>query len=202
MINKYLLLSVLLSATLLLVPTRAHAQFALNAEGNGFLESRVKGGNKVLNKVIGVSIGATYYKNIGTSFAVGSGLNYHFFLDPAPNGYEHGFNIPLTVNWFFRKSEDFVPLVKAGPSDNWVPFVYAGPTFEMGVGGRIVHDRRFSEGMQNRINVLAGGGVGIYLIDAALLFRLGYDYGMLDYSDNPDKVYHRHYIRLGVSVLL
>jgi|GEM_PF-2333654 len=181
---------------------RAYAQIAIGGTGLGILESWNSDGTTTLNKALGVTGGASYFAHLGSSFAVEAGLRYRLVYDPNPHGFEHALEAPFSLNWFLKKSADFVPFSDYGTHDERIPLIYAGPTFEMGIGGNVNGERRYGNGRQNYVNILVGGGVGLFIVEESMLLKLGYEYGLLDCSGDPAVSKHRHYMRLGLYFLL
>ena len=183
----------LLPALLMLVSHHAQAQFAVEGSGFGIYEAVNPGGGAYLNRAIGASMGASYFARLTPDFFLRAGMDYQFTYDPDAKGFEHGLEIPLTAN------------LSLGYSQEYRPYLFAGPTLQLGIGGKTGGSPsvpRFDKGVQNRFNVLAGGGVGLELVQNEIFFQLGYQYGLMNYRAKNNTPRHRHYIRLGVAFMI
>ncbi|MBQ1842459.1 MAG: hypothetical protein II130_05710 [Bacteroidales bacterium] len=199
---KKVLMIVLAAAALLSTAKNADAQIALGGSAFVAHETGNVVGDPANNNFFGLTLGATYYQHIGRTMAISGGVNYRFAYDPNPKGMEHSVEVPVAFNYFFTKDKDFVPFIQQGHEANVVPFVFAGPTLEYGFGGNVLSAKRFAEGSLKPLNVLVGGGVGLYLVDSSIMFKLGYDCSLMDYNYDNTYAQRRHYIRLGVAFVL
>lgn len=194
---------IILAATALMVTAKnADAQIALGGSAFGVHETGNVVGDPAKNNFFGLALGATYYQHIGHTMAISGGVNYRFAYDPNPKGMEHSIEVPVAFNYFFTKDKDFVPFISQGHDADLIPFVFAGPTLEYGLGGNVLTSKRFAEGMLKPLNLLVGGGVGLYLVDSSLMFKLGYDCSIMDYNYDNTYTQRRHFVRLGVAIVL
>lgn len=204
----------LLAASLMLIGTQAHAQLTTGA---GYFFASEKTGNSDAVAHHGFYLGASYNIPIVAGLGVAPGL----YLDmlaygkSAANGgsmasyyvagsyREFAVNVPINVNY------------KLNLGHNAAFLVYAGPTFQVGIastttvtgevtilgykvsdGGKYNHYDA-DKGDRNRFNMSVGGGIGFEVGD--ILFTVGYDRSLLNYSKSDDYTTGRNMIKAGIN---
>ena len=202
-------LTTVLAASLMLIGTNAFAQLSVAA---GFGNSQTKFDINVLNVIKtshnanlnGFYAGASYNIPVGTSgLGIAPGVYFAYMTDKDVDIYvasgdlvESYLEIPLDLNLKF-------PI-----ADGLNGVIYAGPTFAYGVASKVnsgsttidLYDGTISNYLDyNRIDVLAGGGVGVEF-ENMVRFDVGYDFGLLNRGGSTVGV-HRNQLHAGVAFM-
>ena len=202
------------ATSLLLISSQAFAQLV---PGAGYFFASEKTGNSDAVANHGFYVGTSYNIALGSGFGVAPGL----YLDMLVHGQtaaagssiasaylvgryrEFALNLPINLNY----SLDF--------TDNLSLVIFAGPTFQLGLssettvtgeasflGIRISDGEKFNHfnsdnGDRNRFNMSVGGGLGLHIGD--LLFTVGYDRSLLDYTKDKNSTTARNMIKAGLN---
>lgn len=202
------LCSILLAALFLFsTGQKASAQlFTAGAGYSGIFETKTGGTGPSNSYTNGFTAGAEwhfgFYRHVG--YIVGA--HYLFatargFDDANPAVVEtyrqHALLIPASVNYTF---------LELG-YDNQI-FVFAGPTAEIGLSSHLYADNSdpvnlytASTGGQNRLNLWAGGGIGLD-IHRNVLLKVSYNYSLFNNARGADSGVHsigRHILSIGVQ---
>ena len=201
------ILTSVLAASLMLLGTSAYAQFSIGA---GYVNGKytyASSNSKHSDNANGFYAGIEYTVPVGEALGLSAGVNYENLMSKDYNLYgisgnlkEQYINVPVRVN------------VGTNLGDARV-FVFGGPTFsyalsskaEVGVLGITgVVDLYDKEILDNRFDVMVGGGLGIDLMDK-LRFTVGYDLGMFNKLDSGDSdattKFTRNKLHAGIAFL-
>ena len=203
---KKILCSVLAGA-LMLLGTSAYAQFSVGAGYvNGKYTYTSSSSSKTSDAANGFYVGADYTLPVGEVFGISAGLNFEMLMSKNYNLWgitgnlkEQYLNLPVRLNFGFDMGGSRV-------------FAFAGPTLsyalaskaQVGMGGFSgVVDLYEKDILDNRFDVMVGGGLGIDLMER-LRVSVGYDFGMfnkLDEEDNANATFRRNRLHAGIAFL-
>ena len=205
----------LFAASLLLIGAQAHAQVV---PGAGYFFASEKTGNADAVTHHGFYLGASYNVPIVAGLGVAPGLYLDMLIhgEAAASGAswanyyvagryrEFALNVPVNVNYKFNLG------------NNAAFLLYAGPTFQVGIAstttvtgsvsflglnysdGSKYNHYDSQNGDRNRFNMSVGGGIGFQAGD--LLFTVGYDRSLLDYTKNENYKTGRNMIKAGLNL--
>jgi hypothetical protein len=200
------------AATMLLACTTSFAQFNVNLGYANSTESYKTGSDKFSSRLNGFTVGVGYSLELADDFYFTPGLNYLFVAAPdidimragwaslKGNVTEHYINVPMVLSYDFSFS---------GGSKF---FLFAGPTACIGIASNIkltaavpgykVDDTINNYGANDyrRFDILLGGGIGLKFSDT-YLFKVGYDFGMLDRSGLQGESVRRRQLSVGIAYL-
>ena len=193
---KKILSFIAIAASLMLIGTKASAQFSLGAGyANSVQKLSVSGIDKTAS-MNGVYVGLDYNVAISENFGIAPGIYYEFSsglandLISLPNlgGLlkgrldEHFIDVPVNFNFSI-------------PFNGNRAFIYAGPTFSYGVASSVKADASilginikgdvldlFEKDLFTNFDILVGGGIGFDFNDM-VRFTVGYNMGMLNRLD-------------------
>ena len=218
----------LVIATALLIGMQANAQLIFNGgylhatENTTFTEKGLTGGDVTVSgsdMLDGFYAGAKYRIGLdsiteGLSLAPGANVSFLFgrhaqidAADPLDNKAimnQIALNVPLHIQYLFEITPDF-------KLEAW-----AGPTFQLGIYDRVIDNddnptmiyNQFkaipatvlSRAMdaRNRINLYLGLGLGFEVAEL-IHINVGYDFGVLNLSTNPNGKVTRGLLRIGLG---
>lgn len=200
---------IIVAAAMLLVCATSFAQLNVNL---GYAKStdRYKAGNDLYSmRLNGFTVGLGYSVELADGLLFTPGVNYLFAgasdtvagpVSLRGNVTEHYVHVPMTLSYDFPLSGS----VKF--------FLFAGPTASIGIASNTklivnVGPYKADEVVDNykgndyyRFDILLGGGIGLRIADS-YLFKVGYDFGMLNRSGVKDVTDHRRLLTVGLSYL-
>ena len=125
------------------------------------------------------------------NLGIEAGLVYSWFTDKTEGVKQnfHALNLPVKAKYSFPLSNDFGF------------FALAGPTLSLGLSATDKKDGQsldlYDENLK-RFDIKLGIGAGVCFNDI-IEFRLGYDWGLLNQSQNSNVTGHIHYLHIGLA---
>lgn len=200
---------IVVAAAMLLACATSFAQLNVNL-GYANSTERYRTGNDLYSmRLNGFTVGVGYSLELAEGFFFTPGVNYQFsaasntspgFVSLKGNVTEHYVNVPMTLSYDFPLSGE----IKF--------FLFAGPTASIGVASNTkltvnVGPYKADEVVDNyknndyyRFDILLGGGIGLKISDS-YLFKVGYDFGLLNRSGVKDVTDHRRLLTVGIAYL-
>jgi len=189
----------------MLLGTNAFAQISVGAGYvNGKYTYSTSSSNKHSDNANGFYAGLDYTIPVGDIFGLSAGVNFEYMMSKdynimgiSGNLKEQYINAPVRLNFGMDMGGSRV-------------FAFAGPTFSyalsskaevgaLGLTGSV--DLFEKKILDNRFDVLVGGGLGIDLMNK-IRVSVGYDFGMFNkLSDDSDAKFNRNRLHAGVAFL-
>ena len=125
------------------------------------------------------------------NLGIEGGVIYSWFMDKKEGIKEniHLLNVPVKAKYSFPLSNEFGF------------FALAGPTLSLGLSATDKKDGQsldlYDENLK-RFDIKLGIGAGVCFNDI-IEFRLGYDWGLLNQSQNSNVTGHIHYLHIGLA---
>lgn len=192
----------------MLLGTSAYAQFSIGA---GYVNGKYtyatsSSNSKSSDAANGFYVGAEYLLPVGNVFGISAGLNYEMLLSKDYNLFgsitgnlkEQYLNLPVRLNFGAEVGDSRI-------------FAFAGPTLSyalsskatVGAGGFTgVVDLYEKDILDNRFDVMVGGGLGIDLMER-IRVSVGYDFGMFNKLDDDDEAgtLRRNRLHAGIAFI-
>lgn len=200
---------IVVAAAMLLACATSFAQLNVNL-GYANSTERYKTGNDLYSmRLNGFTVGVGYSIELAEDFFFTPGLNYLFSgatnTSPGPislkgNVTEHYINVPMILSYDFSLS--------GGAKF----FLFAGPTPSIGIASNTkvtatVGQYKADESVNNyanndykRFDLLLGGGIGLKFSDT-YIFKVGYDFGLLNRSGVSGLSEHHRLLTVGIAYL-
>lgn len=202
---------IVVAAAMLLACATSFAQFNVNLGYANSTEYYRSGSERLSMRLNGFTVGVGYSLELADDFYFTPALNYMFVGATDTNMLvgpislrgsvtEHYINVPLILSYDFPLS---------GGSKF---FLFAGPTASIGLAsntklvanvGPYKGDERvdnYGDNEYRRFDIMLGGGIGIKLSDT-YLFKVGYDFGLLNRSAVKDLSEHHHLLTVGIAYM-
>lgn len=200
---------IVVAAAMLLACATSFAQLNVNL-GYASSTDRYKAGNDLYSmRLNGFTVGVGFSLELADGLLFTPGVNYLFAgasdtvagpVSLKGNVTEHYIHVPMTLSYD-------LPL-----SGGVKLFLFAGPTASVGIAsntkltvnvGTLKADEvvdNYKDNEYYRFDILLGGGIGLKIADS-YLFKVGYDFGMLNRSGVKDVTDHRRLLTVGLSYL-
>lgn len=204
---------IVVAAAMLLACATSFAQLNVNLGYVNSVESYRTSSEKISMRLNGFTVGLGYSLELADDFYFTPGVNYVFASAPDTNLMdggglfslkgrvtEHYINAPLFLSYDFSLGS------------NTKFFVFLGPTASYGVSSTIrltasAAGFKADEVINNygdkdykRFDIMIGGGAGLKISDR-YLFRVGFDYGLINRSTTKGINEHHRMLTVGIAYL-
>ncbi|MBP3796017.1 MAG: PorT family protein [Bacteroidales bacterium] len=191
--KKIITLAAVLFAAMISVNSFAQIRWSATAGfGQGTLSEK-SGGVTVSDPDNGLFVGVLGEMPIQEveNLGIEAGLVYSWFTDKTDGVKEnfHALNLPVKAKYCFPLNNEFGF------------FALAGPTLSLGLSATDKKDGQsldlYDQNLK-RFDIKLGIGAGVCFNDI-IEFRLGYDWGLLNQSQNSNVTGHIHYLHIGLA---
>lgn len=203
---------IVIAAAMLLACATSFAQLNVNLGYVNSVESYRTSSEKISMRLNGFTVGLGYSLELADDFYFTPGVNYIFA--GAPDTYllgggplnlkgkvtEHYINAPLMLSYDFDLASNTKLFVFLGPTASYG--IASNTKFTASVAGYKADEtlNNYADKDYKRFDIMIGGGAGLKISDR-YLFRVGFDYGLINRSTTKGINEHHRMLTVGIAYL-